>query len=259
MARATQTKQLEDETVLEEACARNRPVELHYYNTSGEFFAAKTRLLGIYEDQLLLDTPQSIGKQVHFSAGQPIEAYILTGEHTHTFRAKITKTQCHVKLNQYVTVDGLFITKPALIKEGQRRHDLRMSTAGLEDTIPVTLHDTWSKQAGAAPVNAAVFQGRVTNLSGGGCGLLLETIQCSKLNIGKQMFVGFTLPEQDTELIFQVEIRTVGLTGPKGSMTRLGVQYLNWPNQAYLRRTLRSIEQFVAELQRRANNRRARR
>ncbi len=257
MARRPQPQQLNDAAILEEACARNRPIELHYYNHSGEFFAARTRLLGIEKDHLQLDAPQSIGKEVHFSSGLKVEAFILVGDHIHTFRSQIVKSQCHIKLNRYHTVDGLYITKPKLVKDGQRRHDLRVSVASLEDDIGVLLHDCCQDDPNSAPVKANVFDGRLVNISGGGCGLIVNTIQCSKLNIGRHMFIGFTLPAEETTLIFQIEVRTVQLVGSNEQATRLGVQFLNWPNQAYLRRTLRPVERFVAELQRMSSRRRA--
>jgi len=233
--------------LIEAACARNRSIEIHYNNRSGEFFAARSRLLGYDAHDLLLDNPQSIGKEVVFQTGQSIDAFIMIGDQIFTFRSKIIKTQCQIKLNDYIAVDGLRITRPNNVRKSQRRHDLRVSVAALDKTEAV-LHGVSSENA--APLDAMVFQGVLGNLSGGGCGLILNTILCSKLKIGSSMFLGFIPPGELEQVIFQVEVRSARLVPPDEETTYVGVQFLNWPSRGYLRRTLRPLERLIAEIQR---------
>ncbi len=144
--------------------------------------------LSIDQDHLYLDQPQSIGKHINFAAKQTIEAYILLNQNIYTFQSKIVRTQCTIKLNRYTTVDGLCITIPTEIREGQRRHDLRVSLANM-DPMPTTVHKVSPDCPGAADLDTAVFKGHLLNLSGGGCRVHLNTVLESKFKIGTPMFL----------------------------------------------------------------------
>ena len=252
MADRTDVIQLENLDILDEACDRNLSIELHYYSRSGQFFAAKTRLLGIIDNVLQLDTPQSIGRTVHLSQGQIVEAFLINGLQIHTFKARITDTDCHIQLNQHEIVDGLAMTKPTSIKDGQRRHDDRLSIAILDEDIPVVMHEIGPDSSDTSRLNPPVFHGRLVNISGGGCGVILDTLLKLDLNVVKLMFLGITLPDQETDFIFQVEVRYANAAGPREKGTRLGLQFLGWPHQAYLRKTVRQVEKFIAQMQRQA-------
>ncbi len=251
----TDSSTIDTAALVEEACARNRSIELHYHNRSGDFFAARTRLLACNDTHIFLDAPQSIGKKVEFKANLQVEAFLAMGSVMYSFKCKVAQTQCHLKLNDYITVDGLQITRPGGVNKSQRRHDMRIAVGNISN-IPVLLHETSLENQDTAPLEANVFHGTMENLSGGGCGLGLDTTLCSKIIIGRPMFLSFEIPGTPEPFIFQVEVRSVHLVEPDKKSTRVGVQFMNWPSRGYLQRNLRPLEKLIAEIQRSNNNKR---
>ena len=175
----------------------------------------------------------------------------------YVFQSQIVRTRCLIELNRYKTIDGLAIKPPKELRESQRRHDLRIAVGDRDDRIPVRIHECSSEFPGASPLTTTVFLGRIGNLSGGGCGLILDTVLTSKFTIGHPMFLSLLLPNESEETIFLVEIRNITLMSAREKGTRLGVQFLSWPNRATLRRSLRPIEKLIAEMQRSAAKKRA--
>ncbi len=241
----------ETEELLTEACSRNRSLELHYFNRRGDLFAARTRLLGFDAQHLYLDKPQSIGKQVEFTPGQAVDAFFTSGQRIYTFKSQIEHTQCSIKLNESKTVLGMIISKPARVRRSQRRHDVRVSLDRLTQSYG-WIHGVAPNNLNAAPLDALCLSGELANLSAGGCGLNLQIAIGTKVKIGKPMFLRLDIPEIDQELIFVVEVRNAQ-TNPDGQTSYLGLQFLNWPSQAHLRRTLRPLERLIADLQRTDN------
>ena len=250
-------QQLDNRALLHDACARNFILEIHYQNRAGEFFAARTRLLDMTEEVLLLDTPQCVGKKILIREGQAVEAYVTIDHTMYVFQSQVVRTRCTIELNRYKTIDGLAIKLPSGLRESQRRHDLRVGITDDENRIPVRVHACDNDCSAAAPLEVMIFKGRVGNLSGGGCGLILDTVLSSKFTIGHPMFVGLMLPGDDEETIFQVEVRNISLMPARDKATRLGLQFLNWPSRAYLRRSLRTIEKLIADTQRKAAQKRS--
>ena len=66
--------------VLEEACARNASLELHYRPDDGDVVVARARLLGLDDRYLYLDRPETAGTTVTFKQRQKIEGYLLMND-----------------------------------------------------------------------------------------------------------------------------------------------------------------------------------
>ena len=250
MVETSAPKELDVSETLNALCDRNRPFEFHYTNTSGEVFVGRSRFLGQDDRYLHLDTPQIIGKQTILQTRKKIEIYITIGSETYTFRSKIVKTNCRIELNFYTTVHGLYVEKPKEFRLGQKRHELRLRFNKESDQIPVTVNLTLPDKPNATPLNNAVVNGWIEDISAGGCSLHLDTALCSDFKFGHPIYLGFTLPDEDkSQIIVQAEVRTARPPS-NGYRTRVGVKFLSWPNRAYLTRTLRPLERLIAKIQR---------
>ena len=241
-------QEIDIDSMLDTLCARNKPCEFHYTNMSGEVFVGRSRFLGQNDQQLHLDTPQIIGKQTALLTGKTIEIFITVGTETYTFRSKIIQAHCKITLNHYITVNGVYISKPTKMWQAQKRHDLRLRFKE-DDQIPAVVNLTAPDHPNAAPLEGPWVQGVLEDLSASGCGLHLNTPRCSDFKYGHPIFLSFTLPNDDTELIVQAEVRTIRPPS-NGFQTRIGVKFLNWPSRAYLTHTLRPVERFLAKVQR---------
>jgi len=234
---------------LDALCARNISFEFHYTNMSGDFFAGRSRFLGQDDHCLHLDTPHIVGKQAILQTGKKIDVFVSIGPDTYTFRARIVQTQCRIKLNNYTTVHGIYIDKPTQFWPGQKRHELRLRFEK-NDQIPVTVNLTVPNQPNAVPLDNAVVNGWIEDVSAGGCNLHLDTSLCSHFKFGHPIFLRFTLPDEDeTETIVQAEVRAIR-PPTKNYQTRVGVKFQSWPSRAYLTRTIRPLERFIAKVQR---------
>ena len=241
-------QELDIVNTLDAFCARNKSFEFHYTNASGEFFAGRSRFLGQDDRHLHLDTPQIVGKQAILQTGKKIEIFITIRGVNYTFHARIAQTQCRIKLNNYTTVHGVYIKKPTQIRQGQKRHELRLRFKE-SDQIPATINLTVPELPNAVPLDNAIVKGVIENFSAGGCGLHLESRLCSNFKFGHPIFLSFFLPDEETEFIIQVEVRTIR-PPTRDYQTRIGVKFLSWPTRAHFMRTLRPLERFIAKIQR---------
>ena len=249
MVETSAPKELDINDTLDAQCARNRPFEFHYTNTSGEVFVGRSRFLGQDDRHLHLDTPHIVGKQTTLQTGKKLELFVTIGSETYTFRSRIVKTNCRIQLNFYTTIHGVHIEKPTKFWPGQKRHELRLRFKE-SDQIPVIVNFTDPNEPGATPLNRVAVNGWIEDISASGCGLHLDTALCSDFKFGHPIFLGFTLPDEDkTQIIVQAELRTAR-SPANGYRTRVGVKFQSWPSRGYLTRMLRPLERFIANIQR---------
>lgn len=240
-------------TTLEEACARNVSVELHHYDdVSKELIVTRTRMIGLDDENVLLDSPQSIGKTVSYETGQEVETHFLFASRRYTFCSSITSTRCSVRLNESKTIIGMSVARPADVKDGQRRHEFRISLARIEP-ISVHLHEASAEDPNACSIDAARFCGRLVNLSSGGVRVRVEKGKRRNVRIGEYFFIEFEIPDGHGPLIFLVELRNVHRI-QDNTASLLGFSFLRW-TQNDIRRKERRLEQFGAEMQRRGHGR----
>ncbi len=250
--------------ILLQASCRNVPLELQYLNPDRaldriepDVLYAQTRLLGVDEEYVYLDSPQDIGKQVRIGGGRQVQAFLNWQGKSYTFRAKVAKLRCLVELNRRKTVVGMCLFTPRSVWEQQRRQDHRVSVAAL-DPIEVALHETADQPAGCCPIAARRFRGRIVNLSRGGLAMRLRNSDRYEIHVPKWYYLTFSLPDPGEELLFLAEARHVQeiLGGHAGIA---GFQFLRWPNPTEMRRKEACLGRFIVEVERRAlRNRRAR-
>lgn len=240
--------------LLRQAQERNHSIELHKHKATGELLVAKARLIGCDEKFLHLDSPHSIGKNVHFIAGERISVHIVLSEKMYVFNSSIIDAACLVPLNRRRRVEGMRIACPAQMQIAQRREDYRVSVAAL-DPIPVVVHEAAVDCPDASPIDAVQLSGELVNFSIGGIRARLDVPESHKLTIGHKYYIGFRLPSAAAGSLFLCELRHyASIPGNRG--TAVGLQFMNWPDRSVMHQKLETLRAFSFELQRRALQRR---
>ncbi len=241
--------------LLESAADRNLSVELHVFNRTGEFFAAKARVLAIDDKLIYLEQPQCVDPTARLSPGRDVEVYVLAQDKIFTFQSKIVETGHTVKLNDQTDIEGISIAKPVAVREGQRRHDYRVSLAAID---PITVHvaEAADDTTTALPQEHNRLTARLTNLSRSGCGVLIQSKPHEWLKVGRSVALVFQLPGEPQDSAFQAELCQLHRV-LDGQATRLGLRFLDWPSKAALTQSLRPVERFIAQRQRQVAKRRS--
>jgi c-di-GMP-binding flagellar brake protein YcgR len=235
--------------ILQEACERNVPVELHYRNRQDEFTLARTRLLAMDEQQLYLDEPQAIGEATVHMPGQILDVYLSLYGTLYTCRVQVISSNCIVALNEQKRVTGMSVTRPAIVKPGQRRAYYRVSLAAL-DPVKVRMHRTGDIDPNLCPVDATRIQGHLVDLSLGGGSVRIDGMSYTSFGFGKEWFLNFTIPDwiDDARLLTTVRhVRSI----VDGTAVRLGLQFSVWPDEHQYRLSLQALQKFLAAMQRR--------
>jgi len=242
--------------ILRYACDRNVPIELHYVNASvsssrvePDMLYAQTRMLGLDEQAIYLDSPQSIGKDVRLRVGRDVEAYFVVQNRIYTFRSQVTRLRCTVELNSVMKVVGMCLAMPNLIRSGQRREDHRISLASLPGPLTVDLHETSAEDPNLCPVDVRRFVGQAADLSRGGMAVIIANEDRFLLRHGRKYFLSFALPEDGREMTFLAELRHMRDIH-KDSAKRLGFQFLRWPDVVQMREKSSALGKFLARMER---------
>jgi c-di-GMP-binding flagellar brake protein YcgR len=250
-----QPKECNPYELLQEACNRNTPIELHYVNRnlSGhqitpDMFYAQTRLLGVDDNQLYLDSPQSIGKKVHLGIGRQVDAYFCLQKKMYTFRTTVTNVNVKVILNREMTVVGICLAMPDRMRAGQRREEHRIPVLNV-CPLMIRLHETPKDEPNACPINARRFEGDIINLSRGGICVLLKGDQRFLPRFGQWYYLSFTLPGDEEPLFFLGELRHF-VEIERSDSRRFGFQFLRWPNSLQMREKINRLGRFLADLER---------
>lgn len=240
--------------VLQQACDRNTPLELHYINPGyaastmePETLRAQTRLLSLQPDSLLVDFPQDIGRTLRLRSGHHARAYFTVGETIYHFPTTITELQYRMELNQEKRIIGCRLARPERIITAQRREDHRVSVAA-QDGFSVAIHEAGSDILTAIPLKARRGIGRIVNISRGGMGIRIDGEQRLKFRPGQYCFYSFSLPTASTPIIILGEFQHSRNLGRDACL--MGVQFLRWPDPAEYRTRIGTIGRFIVDLER---------
>ncbi len=241
--------------IIQEACNRNIPLELHYVNTNmsaqryePDVLYAQTRLLGVDDEKIYLDSPQSIGKVVHLRLGWKVHAFFTIQKNLYSFDSTVTDLRRMVVLNQEKTVVGMCLATPTRIRTGQRREDHRISLLG-QQPIKVHIHETIKDNPNACPIGAKRFQAQGVNLSRGGIGVRMEGEERFLLRFGQWYFLSFSFPEDPDPFLFLVELRCIRDL-EKSESRRFGFQFLRWPDPIRSREKQARLGRILAAMER---------
>ncbi len=253
MAEATQT--LTDLSVLQEACDRNLPLELHYVNTrcsagsmEPDILVAHTRLIRMEGGEIHVDNAQHIGKEVRLRVDQPVDAFFTHNDTMYTFRTKVKALRKKIDLNQSTRIVGAVLEAPPSLGEGQRREDYRVSVAAL-DPIPVYIHETDNADPNSCPLNVRRWTGQLFDVSRGGLAVRIEGPTRFFLRVARLCFLTFDLPGHNVNLAFLAECRHMrDIPGHDAGIA--GFQFLRWPDMGVMRSQLANIGRFTADVER---------
>jgi c-di-GMP-binding flagellar brake protein YcgR len=252
MTRAAETT-LTVEEILEEACARNIPAELHYEPTRGGNSIFRVRLMALTETQILADAPVGRPGDKPIPANRAITVHFELKGVRRQFQSVIETHDVEVRLNKSKAVRGIALQIPESTEESQRRHDFRQILASC-DPITVTLVPVASEFPDACLLDAPRAAGRLVELSAGGAGLIVQRRLMRELRTGMRFFITFDLPDVDDPFYLLASCRHIREIH-EGEVLRVG-----WAFTERGFRTLttdkRRIAKFVAAFQRRSLQRR---
>jgi len=241
--------------ILQEACDRNVPLQLHYVNpnlskerTEPDVLVAYTRLLKVDKEKIYLDCPQHIGKQVRLCSGRRVDGYFTMQGVIFKFQTLVTDLNILIELNKHKKIVGMCLATPHLITEGQRREDHRISVSARE-AIPVAVHEGINDTPGQTLLDAKRFRATIVNLSRGGVALKFEDENRFLLKYGQWYYLAFRLPDEKDELLFMAELRHITEI-LEGEARRVGFQFLNWPDALEMRSKLAILNRFLANTER---------
>ncbi|MEE8169236.1 MAG: PilZ domain-containing protein [Phycisphaerae bacterium] len=239
---------IDSQRILEEALARNAPVELHFPDGSGPASVARSRVLSLDADQICVDQPGSDAGSRPLTEGRALEAFIRVGEIQYSFSSRVLTAHCRVRLNDRMDVPGMAIARPRCLTSRQRRDYFRVSLARL-DSVSVEFHTATRDDSGTCPIDARRFRGKLQNISEGGFGVLLAPT-AGPLEVGACYFVGFELPGCDDAFLFLAELRFLRPIRD-GSSVLAGLRLCMW-DPAQTRRRIEQLRRFVIDVQRRS-------
>ncbi len=234
--------------VLEEACARNTPFELHFHSRGGGLTVAKSRVVKLGENTIYLDKPQAVGTSVDLQDNMPVEAHFALHRDRFFFKSTVTDPRARIELNEQNKFIGLAIAKPTRIKSGQRRNNFRVELAGLR-TIDVHCHDAQPDKPDICPLNAKRFTGRLVDVSAGGMKLKVPRSVRDEFHASDRLFTIFDLPDESREEAVFLAKPVHWTTSTDREHTFIGLQFVAWPKVEFARNQ-RRMAQFVAKIER---------
>ena len=130
---------IELQKMLREAIDRNSAIGIVRLGYSGQDPLAQGRLLNWDEKGLVVEQLQIIGRDVRFTMGSRIEAFVKCRDTTLVFEAEVTEVAHASQLNEKQYVRSLRFSDPRLLRRGDRRSAFRSSVNGNGEEIPVKM------------------------------------------------------------------------------------------------------------------------
>lgn len=239
--------------LLEEACSRNTPAELHYDGAKGSVIVGRVRILELTEDFLLADRPRYADGQEGIPRHKKISVHILINGTRYQFDSAIEKEHLVVRLNAQKRVQGIALQKPTSVKQSQRRENHRLSVVSF-DPIRVVLAQSNPDLPGTCELDAKRFKAKLADISVGGVSLLVERSELATVSVGDAYFICFALPLDtgDFQMLARVQHgRKIEVTGAY----RVGFSFRPWRGRQDESEQIR-LSQALATLQRHALQRR---
>ena len=246
MPNKAQIVENETRALLEAACDRNLSAEIHY-EEDDELRRARMRLLSIDEEEIRIDKPMSLGKPFTLRPRQPITVYFVLDQKSYGFKSQIIGPIIFTDLNAQKKVKGARLRIPKVIRQEQRRHDFRLSLS--REDVDAVFHAIDSETADSAPIDAVRFDGRITNLSGGGLSVIMKTVPALKFRINDQFCIVFNLPHVEGRFVLPVELRNVRRIHDGESIV-IGFQFRGRCGPEN-RERIQRVRRFIADEQRR--------
>jgi c-di-GMP-binding flagellar brake protein YcgR len=237
--------------LIEEASARNTPIEIHRYAKTGDLIGTgKSRVLGFDKNHLHVEQPPSAKNKLVINPGDKIEVFFSLRNTIFRFHTQVVQTRCKIPLNRQTVVLGMHLTMPQALQETQRRADYRINLP-IQRQPTVILHDCGKDIEAHIPVTAGRWEGDLIDLSRGGYCVLIKSSPDKEWNVGERYFLGFRTENEPEDFTFMCEVRTESSV-LDGEYTRIGVRLLNRPDPALFKRKLQALGKFITQLERSA-------
>ena len=234
--------------LLEAACARSLPIDLHTTGPGGELFVSRSRILGMDGEHVFVDSPQAIGKQLEFEPRQAVTVHFNLHESRYLFESHIVRRKSLIPLNDQKSVVGMLLARPRRIRDGQRRNHFRVSLVA-EEKMEVRLHKASSEDGRSCPVDGSALPGILINLSLGGVALRVDMDAGRTLSLDDVIFVRFFLPDEEQEYVLMAQVRQLRPISDNSGM-RLGVSFKPWPEEREYERTQQRLQRYITRVQR---------
>lgn len=201
------------------------------------------RLLRIEEDELHVDMPNCIGKDLLFRPRLKVVVYFVEREKHFGFKSEVIREITKVDLNAQKQVVGMTLVLPGHIPEQQRRRDFRLSLS--KQNIQVDFHRTDENEPCHAPLDVDRFIGRITNLSAGGLCVAIDVTPQARFTLWERLYMLFHLPEVEERFILQVDVRHFRRIHDNQTML-VGVQFADCEEHGN-KLAIRRVRQFVVD------------
>lgn len=238
----------ESQALLDAACARNLALELHYHAADGEFVVVRSRVLGMDEGNLYIDSPQMIGHDIDFSPRQDVQVHFNLQDSRYTFESHVLQRKSMVSLNDEKTVVGMILARPRRIQDGQRRNHFRVSLVA-EEKLGIELHRTVTEDENIRPLDEHPMHGALINLSLGGVALRLSIEEGRTFTLNALVFIHFYLPEDEHDYLMLGEVRQLRPIADNTTM-RLGIKFKAWPDERIYQHAQQRLQRYITKVQR---------
>ena len=235
--------------MVDRACARNAPAELHFATTSSnEAHIARIRLIRIEGGELYADAPLSTDSQTTLSRRQRVIIHTMIDGTRYAFHTHVERVFTTVDLNAHKRISAITLAVPDSITQRQRRECFRISVAGHPD-IPVAFCKALPDQPDCCALDAERFSGRLVNVSVGGLCVIVPVSRRRRFCQGERFFVEFMLPAVDEPFCLSAEGRHFRKVH-ENTDTLIGLRFrtdIAWPTKPLIQ----AISRFVADEERR--------
>jgi c-di-GMP-binding flagellar brake protein YcgR len=232
--------------LLEKACARNTPAELHYEQNDGQVISCRTRLLKLLSDRILVESPSQAEELLRIPAESPIGVHLLLNGTRFEFTSAILEANLKARLNRHTLVRALALRRPTEVRESQRRSSYRMTLAA--KAMPVTLAPPHREVPSACDPRGPVIRARLANLSAGGLAVLADGTDKPLLEVNRQLYLTFEFPDEPEAFNMLVEVRHVQMIGASGYV-KAGMAFIPWEGSNLKTESLR-IARFITRIER---------
>jgi len=248
---STTTTGITVDELVDQACDRNTPIELHYEPKNGPMIVGRARLLNCNDNQLLADRPLCLDGTI--PSGVNLSIHLSMHGERYAFDSMIEDSCRMIQLNAHHKVHGIALKKPVVFSKSQRRQHLRISLVGY-DPVHVELVRPHAEIPTACPMDAMIYSGWMVDLSVGGMSLLMDQHIIRHVKENELFFVDFGLPGCDDKFCLLGSVRHSRVIESSESI-RVAICFQGW-NRQQLIQDQRRLSRFVASHERRMLRRR---
>lgn len=242
-------------TVLESACARNAPLEIHALQADHQVAVFRSRAIHLDAagERLLVDRPLAANGSARLTVGEAVSVYVQLEGRRLEFRTALLEPAVTVQLNAEMRIRGAAVRLPDAIREGQRREHFRLAIAG--ETL-TALVSPCVAEALACDAKFPAVKCAVMNVSNGGLLITAPAALAEFLGPRQRLFtlLPIEVDAKRVEINALCEVRHV-MKLQERLTNRVGLAFVPWPgiDPAVMQRLL---TRYIVDLERKMLRRR---